>query len=173
MPYVDTHALLFSPMPVVASNSRFPLLCFITFLSFCWLHSLLRRPGGNSDSAECKRLLDDVEGGLRELDDVKESLREQDDVKKGLREPNDIEGGLCEDKANGTTPKRRALLVGISYENSSSEWELLEGAHIDVACFRDLLISAYSSQHLAGRDFPYIGPYPRNLRILPERHHHP
>jgi hypothetical protein len=147
-------------MPVVASNSPFPLLCFITFLSLCWLHSFLRQPGGNSDSAERKRL----------LDDVKERLREQDDVKTGPRE----------DKANGTTPKRRALLVGISYEHSTFNeytdvWEVLEGAHSDVVRVRDLLISAYSLQHLAGclSHFPYIGPYPRNLRILPGRHHYP
>src|SRR5487761_1706773 len=67
----------------------------------------------------------------------------------------DVEGGLREGTANGATPKRRALLVGISYEHSpcdefTGEWEVLDGTHKDVEYFRKLLISAYSQQHLAG-----------------------
>jgi hypothetical protein len=122
------------------SNSRFPLVCFITFWSLCWLHSLIRRPGGNlkSDSAQ-----DDVEG-------------------------------LCEDKASGTTPKRRALLVGISYEHSprnehTGEWEVLEGVHTDIDHFRDLLISAYSSQHLAGCHFPWHWPLSQKPTDTPRK----
>lgn len=48
-------------------------------------------------------------------------------------------------------PKRRALLVGISYSRASSEtWSPLDGTHIDVDKFRDLLISVYCSEYLAG-----------------------
>jgi hypothetical protein len=62
----------------------------------------------------------------------------------------DVEGGLREDKvdleANSATPtpKRRVLLVGISYHNSSSEtWTPLDGPHADIKHFRKLLINTY------------------------------
>ncbi|KAH9979130.1 caspase domain-containing protein [Russula compacta] len=44
----------------------------------------------------------------------------------------------------GATPKRRALLVGISYSLTSSEtWSPLDGTHTDVDNFRELLINTY------------------------------
>jgi ankyrin repeat protein len=49
-----------------------------------------------------------------------------------------------ESKAHGPTPKRRALLVGISYHDSTSPmWEPLAGPHVDVENFRELLICMY------------------------------
>jgi hypothetical protein len=42
-------------------------------------------------------------------------------------------------KTDGTTPKRRALLVGITY-NGSKTWSRLDGPHGDVAHFQKLLI---------------------------------
>jgi hypothetical protein len=54
-----------------------------------------------------------------------------------------------EGRANDATSKRRALLVGISYQRTG-EWEVLEGTHMDVRRFRQLLISAYSRLNLAG-----------------------
>jgi hypothetical protein len=72
----------------------------------------------------------------------------------------DVEGGLREDKANleaisaTPTPKRRVLLVGISYHNSpSKKWAPLDGPHTDIKHFRKLLISAYSSQPSCRRNF--------------------
>ncbi|KAF8256898.1 caspase domain-containing protein [Lactarius quietus] len=42
------------------------------------------------------------------------------------------------------TPKRRALLVGISYKHSESDdWWPLENPHVDVDMFRSLLVSVY------------------------------
>jgi hypothetical protein len=150
-----THSLLFPRM--VNSNSRFPLLSFIAFLSLCWLHSWLLWASDESGSTECKELPDS--------DDVENDLRADADKADA-------------DKANDATPKRRALLVGICYEyspcdESTALWEILEGTHTDVECFRDLLISAYSLQHLAGLTSPGIDPYPSNQRILTRRHHHP
>jgi len=61
--------------------------------------------------------------------------------------PGDVEQGRCEGKANDATPtpKRRALLVGISYKHrSSDDWAPLEGPYEDVTHFRELLIGAYS-----------------------------
>jgi hypothetical protein len=56
-----------------------------------------------------------------------------------------------EDKAtaNGTKPRRRALIVGISYKHSprndsTNKWDVLEGPFTDVELFRELLIGAYS-----------------------------
>jgi hypothetical protein len=91
--------------------------------------SRLRRRGGTSDPIRHERL-PDVEGDLCE--------------------PDDAEGSLRGDKAKGTTPKRRALLVGISYRHSpSNEWEHLDGTHVDVERFRELLISAYMRASVA------------------------
>ena len=54
----------------------------------------------------------------------------------------DAEGG--ESKAHLPTPKRRALLVGITYYDSTDPiWTPLEGPHIDVDHFRNLLICVY------------------------------
>jgi len=47
-----------------------------------------------------------------------------------------------EGRANDATSKRRALLVGISYQRTG-EWEVLEGTHMDVRRFRQLLIKTY------------------------------
>jgi hypothetical protein len=58
----------------------------------------------------------------------------------------DIEEG----KTNGTTPKRRALLVGISY-SGSSQWPRLEGTHADVDHFQKLLTGADPSESSARR----------------------
>ncbi|KAH9991896.1 caspase domain-containing protein [Russula vinacea] len=54
----------------------------------------------------------------------------------------DAEGG--ESKAHLPTPKRRALLVGITYHDSTDPiWTPLDGPHIDVDHFRNLLIYIY------------------------------
>ncbi|KAI0297813.1 hypothetical protein B0F90DRAFT_1737856 [Multifurca ochricompacta] len=50
---------------------------------------------------------------------------------------------LEEGKSQNPTPKRRALLVGISYWSGSDNWAQLEGTHGDVDNFRDLLIGTY------------------------------
>jgi hypothetical protein len=76
----------------------------------------------------------------------------------------DVEGGpscQCDATATGATPKRRALLVGISYQHSqcnedTGKWEVLDGTHNDVKRFRELLISAYSWLHLASVTSPGI-----------------
>ena len=42
-------------------------------------------------------------------------------------------------------PKKRALLVGITYRDSASPiWTPLDGPHVDIEHFQDLLIRAYS-----------------------------
>jgi hypothetical protein len=103
---------------MVASDSLFHFFSrIITVWSF-W-YSLLRWRGDADLTAGQGQLLDDIRGGLRE------------------------------GEANGTTPKRRALLVGISYKYSLSnecQWEELDGPHIDVKQFQELLIGAYPSQ---------------------------
>jgi len=49
-----------------------------------------------------------------------------------------------ESKDHDPTSKRRALLVGISYHDSTDEkWKPLEGTHTDVDHFRNLLIHTY------------------------------
>ena len=59
-------------------------------------------------------------------------------------------------------PKRRALLVGISYRRSPYDektgllWDVLGGTHRDVKRFRELLIGAYSWLHLADVTSPGI-----------------
>jgi hypothetical protein len=61
--------------------------------------------------------------------------------------PDVLEQGRCKGTASGAipTPKRRALLVGISYKHRpSEEWAPLEGPYEDVTHFRELLIGAYS-----------------------------
>lgn len=114
--------------------------------------SRLRRGGGNPDPTRREQL---TEGEICA--------------------PDDAGGGLREDKAKGPTPKRRALLVGISYKHSpSNEWKHLDGTHIDVERFRELLIGAYivhSSQPSCRCHFPGPNSCPRNLRILPRRHY--
>ena len=45
---------------------------------------------------------------------------------------------------SGRPPKKRALLVGITYHDSTSPiWTPLEGLHVDVMHFQKLLIGAY------------------------------
>lgn len=62
-----------------------------------------------------------------------------------FRDP-DLEEGKSSDTVIGPTSaptvkvRRRALLVGISYAHSQSEWCSLENPHQDVDMFRDLLI---------------------------------
>jgi len=70
---------------------------------------------------------------------TRERLPDSDDIE---RDP-----CHCEGRANGARPKRRALLVGISYIHTGV-WEVLEGTHVDVKRFRQLLIGAYSWLHL-------------------------
>ena len=57
-----------------------------------------------------------------------------------------------EDKSEGPTSRRRALLVGISYNGAHNQWPALDGPHSDVDRFRQLLIGTYSSTSL--RPFP-------------------
>jgi hypothetical protein len=82
--------------------------------------------------------------------------------------------GLRKGGANGTTPKQRALLAGISYRYSLPnvcQGEELDGPHIDVKQFQELLISAYSSQPSCQCYFPWH--YPRHLWIPPRSYHRP
>src|SRR6266403_4390333 len=54
----------------------------------------------------------------------------------------DIEEG--ESKAPRPRPKKRALLVGISYHDSTSPiWTPLDGPHVDIRLFQKLLVRAY------------------------------
>lgn len=132
----------------------------------CLLQCFRPRPASDSDST----------GGLREPDDVEKSLHEQDDVAGILREQGDLEGSPCEDRENSTTPKRRALLVGITYKYSPSDrdgrkWEELDG-HRDVERFRALLLSEYSLRgYFAFVTALGTNPHPRYLQIPPRRHH--
>ncbi|KAH9003553.1 caspase domain-containing protein [Lactarius hatsudake] len=48
-----------------------------------------------------------------------------------------------EDKKEGPTSKRRALLVGISYKGDHNTWPALDGPHEDVDRFQQLLIETY------------------------------
>jgi hypothetical protein len=57
-----------------------------------------------------------------------------------------------EDKIEGPTSKRRALLVGISYSGPHNQWSPLDGPHSDVDRFQQLLTGTYSSTCL--RPFP-------------------
>jgi hypothetical protein len=58
-----------------------------------------------------------------------------------------LRAGQSEDsevEATGATPKRRALLVGISYQHTQSNmWMPLDGPHEDVERFRKLLLETY------------------------------
>jgi len=56
-----------------------------------------------------------------------------------IRLPDDDE----EDKSNGQRSKRRALLVGISYNGPHNKWPALDGPHDDVDRFRQLLTETY------------------------------
>lgn len=59
----------------------------------------------------------------------------------------DVEEGAGESKVPypiSPPPKKRALLVGITYRDSASPtWAPLDGPHIDVSHFEKLLIRAY------------------------------
>ncbi|KAH9172758.1 caspase domain-containing protein [Lactarius sanguifluus] len=48
-----------------------------------------------------------------------------------------------EDKSEGPTSKRRALLVGISYKGDHNTWSALDGPHEDVDRFQQLLTETY------------------------------
>ncbi|KAI0293727.1 caspase domain-containing protein [Multifurca ochricompacta] len=48
-----------------------------------------------------------------------------------------------ETKREDSTPKRRALLVGISYSGPFNTWSRLDGPHGDVDHFRELLVGSY------------------------------
>jgi len=73
---------------------------------------------------------------------------ESNEREREQERPPDVEEG--EDKVNSATPKtpkRRALLVGISYRRRPSKtWSPLDGTYGDVKRFRNILISAYSSE---------------------------
>jgi hypothetical protein len=114
--------------------------------------------------------------GSREPHNVVGSLRKPNGIERGPREPGDLEGSPCDDRKNSRTPKRRALLVGISYKYSppdrdGRQWEELDG-HRDVERFRALLLSEHS---LPGY-FAFVtalgaNPHPRYLQIPPRRYH--
>ena len=53
-----------------------------------------------------------------------------------------------DDKSEGPTSRRRALLVGISYKGDHNQWPPLDGPHSDVERFRQLLIGTYLSTSL-------------------------
>ena len=63
----------------------------------------------------------------------------------------DIEAGKGEEESKAPcpstpppTPKKRALLVGITYHDSTDPmWTPLDGPHVDVMHFQKLLIGAY------------------------------
>ncbi|KAN0136282.1 Caspase domain containing protein [Lactarius tabidus] len=52
-----------------------------------------------------------------------------------------------EDKIEGPTSKRRALLVGISYNGPHNQWSPLDGPHSDVDRFQQLLTDTYGYSH--------------------------
>jgi hypothetical protein len=86
----------------------------------------------------------------------------------------DDDQGRFKGKANGVipTPKRRALLVGISYKHRPSEvWTPLEGPFEDVTHFRELLIGAYSFLSCKRRLTPILildthGYSPEDITVL-------
>lgn len=49
-----------------------------------------------------------------------------------------------EDKSDGQKSKRRALLVGISYNGPHNQWSALDGPHEDVDRFQQLLTGMWS-----------------------------
>ena len=54
-----------------------------------------------------------------------------------------------EDKSGGQKPKRRALLVGISYNGPHNKWSALDGPYEDVDRFQQLLTGTWLFMHLA------------------------
>jgi len=83
---------------------------------------------------------DDVHENL--LPDVEHHTRVPDDAHNNHR-PDDLH-----DKTEDVKPKRRALLVGITYSNPWNTWSQLDGPHGDVDQYHDLLISAYINHTL-------------------------
>jgi hypothetical protein len=77
----------------------------------------------------------------------------------------DAEEGEC--RARGPT-RRRALLVGISYHDSTSPiWVPLYGPHDDVEIFREFLIRVYFIHRSVGFAWPLI-PIPDTYGYSPE-----
>ncbi len=75
-----------------------------------------------------------------------------------------------EDKSEGPTSRRRALLVGISYKGDRNKWPVLDGPHEDVDRFRHLLTGTLSYTSLG--PFPSTSVlFPRHLWISPGRHY--
>lgn len=72
-------------------------------------------------------------------------------------------------KAYGPAPKRRGLLVGISYYDSTDPmWPPLETSHVNVDQFQYLLIRVYFI-HRSVISSLVTDSYPRYLRILTRR----
>ena len=65
-----------------------------------------------------------------------------------------------EDKSEGPTSKRRALLVGISYSGPHNTWSALDGPHDDVDRFRHLLIGTWS--------YTSLSPFPLTTVLFPD-----
>ncbi|KAI9456400.1 peptidase C14, caspase domain-containing protein, partial [Lactarius psammicola] len=64
-----------------------------------------------------------------------------------------------EDKSEGATSRRRALLVGISYRGAQ-KWSTLDGPHDDVDRFRKLLTGTWS--------YTSFRPFPSTTVLIPE-----
>ena len=65
-----------------------------------------------------------------------------------------------EDKSDGQRSKRRALLVGISYNGDHNKWPALDGPHEDVDRFRQLLTGTWS--------YNWLGPFLLTNILSPE-----
>ena len=65
-----------------------------------------------------------------------------------------------EDKSDGQRSKRRALLVGISYNGDHNKWPALDGPHEDVDRFRQLLTGTCS--------YNWLGPFLLTTILSPD-----
>jgi hypothetical protein len=63
-------------------------------------------------------------------------------------------------RATAPTSKRRALLVGISYNGAHNKWPALDGPHEDVDRFRQLLTGTWY--------YTSLGPFPFTTILSPE-----
>jgi hypothetical protein len=70
-----------------------------------------------------------------------------------------------EDKSEGPTSKRCALLVGISYNGAYNQWPALNGPHNDVDRFRQLLTGTYSSTSLRPLQQPTSSQTPMDIAL--------
>ena len=121
----------------------------------CLSAVLPRRVHGTplSDNSDNKELSSEVNGeelpenanGEYLPDDVHTKLPpngiHRKDEEHNDRVPDDTHNGHLSDDVHDK-PKRRALLVGITYSSPSNTWSPLDGPHGDVDQYRDLLISA-------------------------------